>query len=771
MKKRFLALLMIITLVLSGTSAVYAAEAETQMCQAENQTQKQQMKQGVAVSGINPIYESEIEIDELEQLEQMPVAYSYTTVSEEEYTSDTSKITADFRDKMLNRDASMVFYYRTNDFENTKEWMRNLFFEWFYAACEETDNPRAGDFLQYSVSAYGISCSYFESGADTCVKVTINLKYYSSKAQEDVLTTHINSVLKQLNVENLPSEFEKVKAIYDYICENVTYDYENLYDENYLLKFSAYAAMVNKTAVCQGYATLFYAMAEQSGLDARVITGTSGGVNHAWNIVKIGDYYYYLDSTWDAGQDEYAYFLKCEKNFTGHDIGEEFITEEFRNKYPIGTEDYNLCTNHTEVADPAVAATCTVNGWTAGSHCSKCGVHIIVPTVIPATGHTVVEDLPVAATCMRAGLTKGSHCSACGTVLEAQQTIPKTGHDYVQTAQDGSITVYKYVCQHCSDMYSEVVDSYRVYGSNRYHTSFAIADAMKADIGIQKYGSVIIASGTGFPDALAGSYLASIVGAPIIMANPSGANADELRDYISENLLQDGVIYILGGAGAVPECVENTLLNEGYTVKRLSGRDRYTTNIRILEEAIDRGGDLSELLVCTGNNFADSLSASVTGMPILLVNDKTGNLTGEQIKFLNKENAQIQDCYVIGGTGAVPESLLNAMKRYGATTRIKGKNRYETSVKIAETFMPEAEKVILASGENFPDGLCGGPLGHNLRAALILTKSGSEAYAANYVTDNQIKVGVILGGTGAVTSKTELKILGKELAEKKYYKK
>jgi hypothetical protein len=83
-----------------------------------------------------------------------------------------------------------------------------------------------------------------------------------------------------------------------------------------MLKHTAYAAAINHTAVCQGYAVLFYRLALECGIDARVIAGKGKGANgwedHAWNIVKLGGNYYLLDATWDAGKTPmyYQYFLK-----------------------------------------------------------------------------------------------------------------------------------------------------------------------------------------------------------------------------------------------------------------------------------------------------------------------------------------------------------------------------------------------------------------------------------------------------------------------------
>ena len=87
-------------------------------------------------------------------------------------------------------------------------------------------------------------------------------------------------------------------------------------------------------------------------------------------------------------------------------------------------------TGHTPVTDAAVAATCTVAGKTAGSHCGVCNTVLEAQQTIPATGHTPVTDAAVAATCTVAGKTAGSHCSVCNTVLEAQQTVPAKGHSW-----------------------------------------------------------------------------------------------------------------------------------------------------------------------------------------------------------------------------------------------------------------------------------------------------------------------------------------------------
>ena len=57
----------------------------------------------------------------------------------------------------------------------------------------------------------------------------------------------------------------------------------------------------------------------------------------------------------------------------------------------------------------------------------------------------------------------------------------------------------------------------RLAGNNRYDTAFAAANELKAKLGIPKFGAVVVSSGEDFADALAGSYLAAMKDAPILL--------------------------------------------------------------------------------------------------------------------------------------------------------------------------------------------------------------------------------------------------------------
>ena len=90
--------------------------------------------------------------------------------------------------------------------------------------------------------------------------------------------------------------------------------------------------------------------------------------------------------------------------------------------------------------------------------------------------------------------------------------------------------------------------------------------------------------------------------------------------------------------------------------------------------------------------------------------------------------------------------------------RVKGKTRYETSVAIAERFFTNPQSAVIAYAENFPDGLCGGSLAVSMDAPLILTKTNKQTRAKNYIQNNSIKNGAVLGGSSLIDDDTVMDI-------------
>ena len=248
------------------------------------------------------------------------------------------------REALVNREPSadvefLIDDYRSGDAAKALAWIV------YDMAAAHTGVPNEGDYIRYNAGQLYASISYGPRyNGRYYYFITYTLNYYTTAAQEAAVDAEVDRVLALLDLED-SSDYEKVEGIYDYICDTVAYDYDNVSDVNYTRKYSSYAAFIDKTAVCQGYATMFYRLALELGVDTRVITGIGNGGGHAWNIAELGGQYYNLDTTWDAGRFFYSYFLRSTANFYGHTRDAEFETVEFHANYPTSVKDYSTSLN------------------------------------------------------------------------------------------------------------------------------------------------------------------------------------------------------------------------------------------------------------------------------------------------------------------------------------------------------------------------------------------------------------------------------------------
>ena len=115
------------------------------------------------------------------------------------------------------------------------------------------------------------------------------------------------------------------------------------------------------------------------------------------------------------------------------------------------------------VHENEVAATCGTPGhYDEVVYCSKCGAEMSRETkTIPATGKHTEEVIPaVAATCTETGLTAGKKCSVCGEILVAQTETPAKGHTWGKAtytwADDFTSVTGTHSCTVCGDSFSAV---------------------------------------------------------------------------------------------------------------------------------------------------------------------------------------------------------------------------------------------------------------------------------------------------------------------------
>ena len=211
-------------------------------------------------------------------------------------------------------------------------------------ALQHTGRPKEGDYLRANM----LSCSYSVThGTDQYgqyVTFVYAIEWLADSQQEAEVDEAVETLLNTLNLWNA-SDYDKIKGAYDWITANITYDYD--WDDenpNDLHKHSTHAAIINRLAVCQGIASLYYRLCLELGVDCRYISGTAGQTElepHGWNIVRLEDKYYHMDPTWDLGMTNvYRYFLVSGKDFSHHYRSARYDTAQFHTQYPMAETPY-----------------------------------------------------------------------------------------------------------------------------------------------------------------------------------------------------------------------------------------------------------------------------------------------------------------------------------------------------------------------------------------------------------------------------------------------
>ena len=160
------------------------------------------------------------------------------------------------------------------------------------------------------------------------------------------------------------------------------------------------------------------------------------------------------DESYTKSGNTYSFKVKrsSHKNECGPYRSDIYVYDKAGNYNWATANEAGVSLLHYEVTDPAVSATCTTAGKTAGKHCSVCKKVITAQKTVPAKGHTEVVDSAVAPTCTTAGKTAGKHCSVCKKVITAQKTVPVKGHTEVvdPAVAPTCTTAGKTAGKHCS---------------------------------------------------------------------------------------------------------------------------------------------------------------------------------------------------------------------------------------------------------------------------------------------------------------------------------
>ena len=324
-------------------------------------------------------------------LQTAPSAQTAVAAQAVDYLTETEAVAA-LRKQMVARKETMTLNVKLPSGTDIEEAVTGI---WDKAMEHVSGSGTTGDYLHWQHSGYDCPpVDYWDD--DTNITFTVTFQrhpktsaiWFTTAAQEAALTNYIrNTILPQLSLGG-KTTYQKVQAIYNWITANVKYDYSHLNDPAYRLQYTAYAAAVQKKAVCQGYANLFYRLANDAGIDCRIITGKAyNGTqteDHAWNIVRMADgKYYCLDATWDAGSSpaEYQYFLKGLTNFSrDHQAETDKLNTPYWTQYQSRTSAADYKASSTQLPAPTVTGGNDSQGrptlkWNAVSGAAKYEVY------------------------------------------------------------------------------------------------------------------------------------------------------------------------------------------------------------------------------------------------------------------------------------------------------------------------------------------------------------------------------------------------------------
>ena len=109
-------------------------------------------------------------------------------------------------------------------------------------------------------------------------------------------------------IDSSMNDMQKIKAVHDWVCSNVRYDYETTGQPK---NHNDASVFMNDSSACEGYGRCYNILLNAVGIETYYVISET----HAWNVIKLGGHYFHSDTTWDDSNEEeisYDWFLKSD---------------------------------------------------------------------------------------------------------------------------------------------------------------------------------------------------------------------------------------------------------------------------------------------------------------------------------------------------------------------------------------------------------------------------------------------------------------------------
>lgn len=193
---------------------------------------------------------------------------------------------------------------------------------------------------------------------------------------------------------------------------------------------------------------------------------------------------------------------------------------------------------------------------------------------------------------------------------------------------------------------------------------------------------------------------------------------------------------------------------------RTAGANRYDTAAMTALSTFEQA---TVAHIVTGTDFPDALAASFAAGqndgPLLL----TGRDTVPQATMGALAQLGVAEIVLVGGTSVISPEVQETLEGEGySTSRLSGRNRYETAAVVATSYGRDVGRLegrrvaMVASGVDFPDALAAGPLATGAGFPLLLTPPDAvTGYVDEALQELDIEIILLIGGEGVVSVDVE----------------
>jgi len=273
--------------------------------------------------------------------------------------------------------------------------------------------------------------------------------------------------LKTIESSGAVTDYDKLKAICQWVCDNIKYDYGLVSGSQY-----AYNVFSKRLGVCQGYSNVTKAMCAAVGIPCVMVNGDSTYGGHAWNMAYADNRWIFIDNTWtmDWFDKDVEKFSNDHKPYYCYDI--QVQEGDFIFTYSNGVAPRQYVGQSGDWVIPSSAVNMPVTGVSFDLF----------------NAYSTVETLYIPETLKNLEYTGLTYCSRLKKIEVAEN------NEYFASV-DGVL-------------YDKSISNLLIYPTGKEETSFAIPDTIK------QLGESVFERNTNLTDVLIPASVTSIGKAP-----------------------------------------------------------------------------------------------------------------------------------------------------------------------------------------------------------------------------------------------------------------